>query len=69
MAQPTATDFSVENFGGSTAATAGVAAVTTQLSLDADVSEIALHAGVTNYGYTMTRDLRANTLSLTIVTK
>ena len=47
----------------------GISAVTTQLSLDADVSEIALHAGVTNYGYTLSRDLRNNTLSLTIVTK
>lgn len=44
-------------------------AVTTTLSLDADVSEVALHTGVTNYGYTLTRDLRNNTLTLTIVTK
>ncbi len=47
----------------------GTQAVTTTLSLDQDVSEIALHAGVTNYGYTLSRDLRNNTLSLTIITK
>lgn len=44
-------------------------AVSTTLSLDQDISEVALHVGVTNYGYTITRDLRANTLSLSIVTK
>lgn len=46
-----------------------IQAVTTQMSLDQNVSEIALHAGVTNFGYTLSRDLRVNTLSLTIITK
>jgi hypothetical protein len=44
-------------------------AVTTQMSLDQAASEIALHVGATNYGYTLARDLRTNTLSMTIITK
>lgn len=62
MTLPTASESAV-------ASPAALANVTTTLSLDANISEVCLHLGVTNYGYTITRDLRANTLSLVVTTK
>lgn len=70
MTQPaTKPSPTVSSLSSSTSSPVTTLAVTTQMSLDQAASEIALHVGATNFGYTLTRDLRANTLSMTVITK